>query len=43
MVEGLRKQHMHDKEVYAEKEIYEINYKITDSKFSIKNIERGKV
>jgi len=40
MVEGIRKQHMHEKEVYSEKENYSINYEIKDSRFLIKNIER---
>jgi conjugal transfer pilus assembly protein TraE len=43
LVEGLRKQHMHDKEVYGEKELYEIHYKIHDSKFLIRNIKKGEV
>lgn len=39
-VEGIRKQHMHEKEIYSEKENYRINYRIRDSKFLIKKIER---
>jgi len=41
IVDGLRKQHMHEKVVYSEKEKYEIYYKFNDSKFLIRKIERS--
>ena len=40
MIDGLRKQFMHEREVMSEKEKYQINYKIDDSRFRIKNILR---